>query len=180
MVAPLSLSARPRTTPLLQLGGTFSYGSRDGSLTLLNAYQDFSSFDLGAELRYNPSQWFSLSIPLSFYMGDDSFSISLFPAANLNIPFSHKVDFAIGAGPAVDLTFSGGSLFVNGNTADNFQSTLSGLRLMYRTALTFNVEWYMSWGLFITVPMKGTFDSGLFAPDFTRTRIGFAVLGNLF
>lgn len=178
MLAAMPLMAKSRTTPVLQAGGFIDYGDSLGNGTLTDAYASLSSYSLGFALRWQPNDWMSIEIPLSFATGSDSFTIGIKPSVNLNIPASRKFDIALGVALGSEWTMGSGIFRLNGVDLMTPMDMLLEHRLLYRVAFTYELDWYMSFSAFILMP-AGRFSEFNPAPDFNSTKIGLVLFADL-
>lgn len=167
LVAVSSLFA----TPLLQIGGNASYSAAQiEEEKTVNA----GDFTFGAEARLNPSDWFSVVVPISARFGSDK-ALLMAPSANINIPVSTTIDIAGGMG--LDGTLYDGGFLGAGSWKENVKA----MELFYRLALSINVG-RLTLSLAGEIPLENNIgemiDDISFSPDHGGTTLRMSALFN--
>lgn len=181
LIALLVPMAMLVATPWVQVGGNVGYGvpvsSGDG---FVDGFSELDSYRFGAEARLNLFDWVSLTVPTTFSLTFDSFSLQ--PSVNLNIPVSF-VDFALGLGCNVGIERDGEDWTINGLPFSSIGEAFKHTGFVYRAALTFNAG-FLGIGVAAMIPAQGDFSCmntlDAWKPDFDSTTLSASVLVNFF
>ena len=181
LIALLVPLAMLMASPWVQVGANVGYcvpvSSTDG---FIDGFSELDSYRFGAEARLNLFDWVSLTVPATFSLAFDSFSIQ--PSVNLNIPVSF-VDLALGLGCNVAIERSSDDWTINGLPFSSIGEAFKHSDFMYRAALTFNVG-FLGIGVAAMIPAQGDFSCintlDAWKPDFDSTTLSASVLVNFF